>query len=70
MKNTTNRRNNREHQTNSRSQTDDDCYIPAKVIIQIIKPLNGHDDMGVEDFIEIVERAQKSAHSHSCYQIF
>ena len=59
VKNTNSTRNIRENQTNSRSNTDDDCNIPAKVIIQMIKPLNGHDDMGVEDFIKNVKKAQK-----------
>lgn len=30
--------------------------IPAKEIIRAIKPINGQDDMGVEDFIKIVMR--------------
>lgn len=33
--------------------------IPAKDLIRIIKPLNGQDDIGVEDFIKTVKRAQK-----------
>lgn len=32
--------------------------IPAKDIIRAIKPINGQDDMGVEDFIKIVTRTK------------
>ena len=60
VKNTNNTRNIKENQTNSRSNTDDDCNIPAKVIIEMIKPLNRHDDIGVEDFIKSVKKAQKN----------
>ena len=59
VKNTNSTRNIRENQTNSRSNTDDDCNIPVKVNIRTIQPLNGHDDMGVEDFIKSVKKAQK-----------
>ena len=33
--------------------------IPAKEIIRAIRTLTGHDDIGVEDFIRSVERAQE-----------
>ena len=33
--------------------------IPAKEIIRTIRTLTGHDDIGVEDFIRSVERAQE-----------
>ena len=59
VKNTNNTRNIKENQTNSRSNINDDCNIPAEVIIEMIKPLNRHDDMGVEDFIKSVKKAQK-----------